>query len=97
MSSYYVYPLSRARFRVFKEDFPNYKQRNDDFIIVKHRYCGWLDPPDMENRRRMTLTINSHNDEIFILARSGRGDWDFAQWLSANDITMPPPIQIYSW
>jgi hypothetical protein len=95
MTAYYVYPLTRQEFEGFSDAFPNLSQRNEEFHVIDDRFYGWLDPEDYENRRRIVLT--PEEDEVFILARTGRADWDFVRWIARNEIPMAPPIQIYMW
>ena len=95
MTAFYVYPLSLELYEAFSENFPDLSRRNEEFQVENTRFYGWVDPPDFQNRRRMVLT--PAEDEVYILARSGRADWDFVQWIAHNDIRMDPPLQIYLW
>lgn len=95
MSVFYVYPLSPEEFHAFTTIFIDLPQRNDEFIICSHpnSIYGWLDPETVDNRRRVVLT--PAEDVIYVLAHTGRADWDFVRWIAANEIPMGPPIQIY--
>ena len=95
MTAFYVYPLSTDLYEAFFEDFPDLFQRNEEFHVESNRFYGWIDPPDFENRRRLVLT--PAENEVFILARVGRADWEFVRWVARNDIQMNPPLQIYLW
>lgn len=93
MTAFYVYPLNREQFESFSETFPDLEKRNDDFIVVNNQFYGWMDPEDFENRRRIVLT--PEGDDVFVLAKTGRADWDFVRWVARNEIPMAPPMQIY--
>lgn len=93
MTAFYVYPLNRQDLQGFREAFPEIEHRNEEFIIIDDRFYGWMDPEDFENRRRLVLT--PQQDEVFILVRTGRADWDFIRWVARNEIEMAPPIQFF--
>ena len=95
MTAFYVYQLTPEQYTNFSDLFPDLAQRNEDFRVVTNTLHVWEDPPDLENRRRIILRPAEEN--VFILAKSGRGDWEFARWLATNEIPMPPPPHVYLW
>lgn len=95
MSAFYVYQLNPEQFHAFTNTFTDLAQRNEEYITCSpgNTIYAWLHPEDMENRSRIVLS--PEENVIYVLARTGRADWDFARWLTANQIPMNPPIQIY--
>lgn len=95
MSEFYVYPLALPVYEGLLQSFPDLLRRNEEFQVITERYWGWLDPPEFENRRRIVL--DPPNGRIFLLAKTGRPDWEIAGWLSRNELPTPPPTMVYLW
>ena len=93
MTTYYLYHLRDPEYRLFIHNFPNYEQRNEEYIIFEGSMSVYLDPPRDINRRRINVTSN--NDIRHIIVRSGEADRDLMRWFIHNDLRLIPPLTVY--
>lgn len=85
--SYHIFSVVIPVFKGFQQAFPNYKERNEEFIIVKDQIDGWLDPPEMANRRNMLLRP-LYIGEIFLLVKNGAALDEFTHWMIENHLPL---------
>ncbi len=92
--SYHIFTVNIPIYKAFQQAFPDYMERNEDFIIVKDQIDGWLDPPEIDNRRKMVLRT-LYIGEIFLLIKNGTALDEFIQWMNANNLHLESPMEFY--
>lgn len=91
--SWYMYTLSRKDYEGLRRSFPELLNRRSEFKRIQRPFLAYRDPPGVGRRRKEMIKPSKR--KVQVLAKSGRGDWDFALWLNANKLYHPPPPELW--